>query len=173
MWHIVMSAFFGLKILEFFVIRLKSFFTLAQKINPDLLFARFRERLTSKRDVRYWYVRLVLFNSFFNFYVYNFCRCLPTRSDSRWCLTIIAWTRRLPRGRSSSSGKRKERKKKEHLFSQQQRTWFITECLIYRCRIPFFLFLVCLHLMTQEASRRMCLDPEVVPPMAGFASLPS
>jgi hypothetical protein len=48
-----MSAFFGLKILEFFVIRLKSFSALAQKINPELHFERFRERLTSKRVVRY------------------------------------------------------------------------------------------------------------------------
>ncbi len=31
-----------------------------------------------------------------------------------------------------------------------------------------FLFLVCLHPMTQVGSLRMCLDPDVVPPLAGF-----
>ncbi len=31
-----------------------------------------------------------------------------------------------------------------------------------------FLFLVGLHPMTQVGSRRMCLDPDLVPPLAGF-----
>jgi hypothetical protein len=33
------------------------------------------------------------------------------------------------------------------------------------------LFLVCLHPMTQVGSLRMCLDPYVVPPLAGFLIL--
>ncbi len=32
-------------------------------------------------------------------------------------------------------------------------------------------FLVCLHPMTQVGSLRMCLDPDVVPPLAGFLLL--
>ncbi len=31
-----------------------------------------------------------------------------------------------------------------------------------------FLFLVDLHPMAHVGSRRMCLDPDVVPPLAGF-----
>jgi hypothetical protein len=34
--------------------------------------------------------------------------------------------------------------------------------------VPCFLFLVDLHPMTQVGSCRMCLDPNVVPPLAGF-----
>ncbi len=41
---------------------------------------------------------------------------------------------------------------------------FLNEC-------SCFLFLVCLHPMTQVGSIRMCLDPDVVPPLAGFLLL--
>ncbi len=36
------------------------------------------------------------------------------------------------------------------------------------CVFSCFLFLVDLHPVTHAESRRMCLDPDVVPPMAGF-----
>ncbi len=36
------------------------------------------------------------------------------------------------------------------------------------CTSTCFLFLVDLHPMTHVGSRRMCLDPGVVPPLAGF-----
>ncbi len=37
--------------------------------------------------------------------------------------------------------------------------------------VSCFLSLVCLHLVTQVGSRRICLVPDVVPPLAGFLLL--